>query len=68
MKNGLTGLIVLQTQTMHYYFREILQITVPDNLHQVWSQEWVPFIKIPGDSKWPFYPLVGGHLTFEGVT
>ena len=19
----------------------------------------------PGDSKWPFYPLVGGHLTFE---
>ncbi len=22
----------------------------------------------PGDSKWPFYPLVGGHLTFERVT
>ena len=21
-----------------------------------------------GDSKWPFYPLVGGHLTFEGMT
>ena len=20
--------------------------------------------KMPGDSKWPFYPLVGGHLTF----
>ena len=19
----------------------------------------------PGDSKWPFYPLVGGHLTLE---
>ena len=23
---------------------------------------------LPGDSKWPFYPLVGGHLTFERVT
>ena len=22
----------------------------------------------PGDSKWPFYPLVGGHLAFERVT
>ena len=22
----------------------------------------------PGDSKWPLYPLVGGHLTFEKVT
>ena len=22
----------------------------------------------PGDSKWPFDPLVGGHLTLEGVT
>ena len=24
-------------------------------------------IYTPGDSKWPFYPLVGGHLTFERV-
>ena len=23
---------------------------------------------IPGDSKWPVYPLGGGHLTFERVT
>ena len=23
---------------------------------------------VPGGSKWPFYPLVGGHLTFERVT
>ena len=23
---------------------------------------------IPGDSKWPFYPLFGGHLTFGRVT
>ena len=23
---------------------------------------------IPGDSKWPFHQLVGGHLTFERVT
>ena len=23
---------------------------------------------LPGDSKWPFYPLVGGHLTFKRVT
>ena len=22
----------------------------------------------PGDLKWPFYPLVGGHLSFERVT
>ena len=21
----------------------------------------------PGDAKWPFYPLDGGHSTFEGV-
>ena len=26
------------------------------------------YICIPGDSKWPFYPLVGGHLTFGRVT
>ncbi len=26
------------------------------------------FHHLPGDSKWPFYPLFGGHLTFEGVT
>ena len=24
--------------------------------------------QIPGDSKWPFDPLVGGHLTFAVVT
>ena len=23
---------------------------------------------VPGDSLWPFYPLVGGHLTPEKVT
>ena len=23
---------------------------------------------LPGDSKWPFHPLVEGHLTFEWVT
>ena len=23
---------------------------------------------LPGDSKWPFYPLFGGHLAFEKVT
>ena len=23
---------------------------------------------VPGDSKWPFYTLVGGHLAFERVT
>ena len=22
----------------------------------------------PGDSKWPFYPLLGGHLTLERDT
>ena len=24
--------------------------------------------QLPGDSKWPFNPLVEGHLTFETVT
>ena len=28
----------------------------------------IRYIYIPDDSKRPFYPLVGGHLTFEGVT
>ena len=23
---------------------------------------------LPGDSKWPFHPLIGGHLTFERFT
>ena len=27
--------------------------------------EKLTLINNPGDSKWPFYPLVGGHLTFE---
>ena len=27
--------------------------------------ENLTLINNPGDSKWPFYPLVGGHLTFE---
>ena len=26
------------------------------------------YMYIPGDSKWPFYPLVGGHSTFGRVT
>ena len=30
--------------------------------------EKLTLINNPGDSKWPFYPLVGGHLTFERVT
>ena len=28
---------------------------------------WVKWI-LPADSKWPFYPLVGGHLAFGRVT
>ena len=28
----------------------------------------VPNLPNLGDSKWPFYPLVGGHLTLEKVT
>ena len=29
-----------------------------------WNAIWCT----PGDSKWPFYSLIGGHLTFEMVT
>ncbi len=33
------------------------------------ASEWFVSKKYqPRDSKWPLYPLVGGHLTFERVT
>ena len=36
----------------------ILKKKPPSMTHFRWSQP-------PGDSKWPFHPLVGGHLTIE---
>ena len=38
---------------------QILTTTIGDFIEQKYK---------PGDSKWPFHPLVGGHLTFERAT
>ena len=44
-----------------------LQIEKRSEEVKVWTDGWSIMrprnSSLPGDSKWPFYPLIGGHLT-----
>ena len=42
-------------------------VKIMENSQTLWTNGmiWGVKKKQPGDSKWPLYPLVGGHLTFE---
>ena len=53
--------ILLEGQWM-----SVIRVLTQPMAKQFFQNFWEDYI--PGDSKWPFYPLVGGHLTFETVT